>query len=420
MQKFNRLNDLLDLDISGKAILVRADLNVPVIKGKVSDPTRIAGLVPTLAKLLAKSCKVIVISHFGRPEGRYDSNHTLSSLIDDVASELKKYSGKDIDVKFGVDCIGNSAIEAVRTLKPGDLLILENLRFHPEEVANDAEFSKKLASYADYYVNDAFSCSHRAHASITGVSALLPSYAGILFEKEIECLSRILHSPEKPLGAIVGGSKISSKIDLLNSLIERADNIFIGGGMANTFLYAKGIEIGISLCEKDLKAKALDLLKAAESKGCRIMLPIDVTIASSVNNGRNCAVVSTSSVPDDKMILDIGTQTLLQWNEVISKCKTLIWNGPVGAIEFPPFDNGSIALARSVAYFTGSNKLNSIVGGGDTVALISHAGLKDSFSYISTAGGAFLEWLEGKNLPGVNALIRSAETGNSKKKAANS
>ena len=418
MQKFNRLNDLLNLDISGKRVLLRADLNVPMNKGKVSDTTRIVGLVPTISKLVDKKAKVIIISHFGRPEGKYDSNYSLSSIVDDVALEYEESTGKNIEIKFGVDCIGNSATEAVNSLKSGEVLILENLRFHKEEEENDPEFAKKLAAHADYYINDAFSCSHREHASITGVAELLPSYAGLLLEKEVDCLSKALHNPERPMGAIVGGSKISSKIELLNSLIEKADYIFIGGGMANTFLYAQGVEIGASLCEKDLKKKALEILKHAETKGCKIMLPIDVTIASSLNDGKHCKVIKTKSVPKDKMILDIGTQTVMQWNEIISNCKTLIWNGPAGAIEFPPFDNGSVALARAVAYFTENNNLNSVVGGGDTVALISQAGLKDSFSYISTAGGAFLEWLEGKNLPGINALITSAE-GSSKKKVAN-
>ncbi len=415
MQKFNCLNDLLNLDLNGKKILLRADLNVPVNKGKVSDNTRITGLVPTIIKLLEKNARVIIISHFGRPEGKYDSTYSLSSIVDDVAMELKNYSGKDIEVKFGVDCIGNSANEAVASLKPGNVVILENLRFHAEEENNDREFAKKLAAHGDYYINDAFSCSHREHASITGVAELLPAYAGLLLEKEVNCLSKALLQPERPMGAIVGGSKISSKIDLLYSLTEKADYVFIGGGMANTFFYAQGIEIGASLCEKDLKKKALEIMEHAAKNNCKIMLPVDVTIAPSLNDGNNCKVVKVGAVPKNMMILDIGTQTVMQWNQIISECKTLIWNGPAGAIEFPPFDNGSIALARAVAYFTGSRNLNSVVGGGDTVALISQAGLKDSFSYISTAGGAFLEWLEGKNLPGIKALITCAEGG--KKKA---
>lgn len=415
MSKFNRVSDLLKLDLNGKRVLLRADLNVPMNKGKVSDNTRIVGLVPTIAKLVEKQAKVIIISHFGRPDGRYDNNYSLSAIIDDVALEYENYTNKNIEIKFGVDCVGNSAKEAVEKLKPGNVIILENLRFHKEEEENESTFCRQLASLGDYYINDAFSCSHRAHASISGVAELLPAFAGLLLEREVDCLSKALISPERPMGAIVGGSKISSKIDLLYSLTEKADYVFIGGGMANTFFYAQGMDVGTSLCEKDSKKKALEILKHAAEKGCKIMLPIDVTVAASLEDGKNCKVVKTNKVPKDKMILDIGTQTVVQWNDIISKCKTIIWNGPAGAIEFPPFENGSIALARSVAYFTENQGLNSVAGGGDTVALISAAGLKDSFSYISTAGGAFLEWLEGKNLPGIKALMDCA--GGEKKKA---
>ncbi len=415
MSNFNRLSDLLKLELKGKRVLLRADLNVPMIKGKVSDRTRITGLVPTISQLTEKGAKVILISHFGRPKGKYDSNYSLAVLVDDVAAELKEHTGRDIEVKFGVDCVGAPAEEAVNALKPGSVVILENLRFHADEEECGEEFSRSLASLGDYYINDAFSCSHRAHASITGVAELLPSYAGLLLEREVDCLSKALLSPERPMGAIVGGSKISSKIDLLNSLIDKADYIFIGGGMANTFLYAQGVDIGNSLCEKDAKKKALAILKKADEKGCRILLPVDATVAEGLESGRNCKVVAIDKVPSKLMILDIGTHTVMQWSEVIAKCKTIIWNGPAGAIEFPPFENGSIALARYVAYLTGNNGLNSVAGGGDTVALIAAAGLKDSFSYISTAGGAFLEWLEGKNLPGIKALIDCVEEG---KKAA--
>jgi len=409
MSKFNRLDDLLQLDISAKKVLLRADINVPIKGGGVVDNTRIVGLAPTIAKLIDKNAKVVLISHFGRPQGKYNSDFTLSAIVDEVQSALREYTKKDINVKFGIDCVGAAAKEAVDALVPGNVLVLENLRFHRQEEDNDAEFSRQLASLGDYYVNDAFSCSHRSHASITGVAELLPSYAGLLLEHEVACLSKALHSPQRPMGAIVGGSKISSKIDLLYSLTEKADYLFIGGGMANTFFYAQGHDIGNSLCERNLKKKALEILKHAESKGCKIMLPIDLAVAESIENNKSCKIVELGSVPKDKTILDIGTQTVAQWNGLISKCKTIIWNGPAGAIEYPPFDNGSIALARSVAYFTANNGLNSVVGGGDTVSLIASAGLKDSFSYISTAGGAFLEWLEGKNLPGIKALIDSAE-----------
>lgn len=408
MSKFNRLEDLLKLDLAGKKILLRCDLNVPVKAGKVTDSTRIEGLAPTVEKLVSKNAKVILISHFGRPDGEYDSTYSLSAIVDDVEEIFSTVLGKKIPVKFGVDCIGVAANEAVNSLKNCEVLILENLRFHKQETKNDPEFSKQLAGHADYYINDAFSCSHRSHASITGVTEFIPSYAGLLLEKEVECLSKALKSPERPMAAIVGGSKISTKIDLLYSLIDNSDYIFIGGGMANTFLHAKGVNIGNSLCEKDLKAKALEIVKKAEAKNCKILLPIDFSLAKAIDDGRNSSVCNLQTIPSDKMILDVATQTVIEWSNIISKCKTLIWNGPVGAIEFSPFENGSIALARSVAYFTKYQNLNSVAGGGDTVALISQAGLKDSLSYISTAGGAFLEWLEGKELPGIKALTDCA------------
>ena len=410
MSKFNCLKDLLRLDIKGKRVLLRADLNVPMKAGKVADSTRIKAVVPTITELVDKKAKVVIISHFGRPKGKYNSDLSLSSLVDYIQDELLQYSGRVIETKFGVDSTGASAKSAIESLEDGQVLILENLRFHEGEESNDGSFADELASYGDYYINDSFSASHRAHASITGVAERLPSFAGLLLEKEVECLSKSLHDPERPMCAIVGGSKVSTKIDLLNSLIEKADYLLIGGGMANTFLYAQGINVGKSLCEKDLKDKALNILEAAEKTNCKIMLPIDTAIAENIESGKNSKIVDVNSVPDDQMILDIGTQTVIEWSKVFSECKTLIWNGPVGAIEFAPFENGSIALARTVAYLSDSEKLNSVAGGGDTINLICMSGLYDSFSYISTAGGAFLEWLEGKKLPGIKALIDSAKS----------
>ncbi len=405
---FKTIKDLLSQNIIGKKILLRADLNVPMKQGKVSDCTRINAVIPTILKLKKAGAKILLISHFGRPEGKFDSSFSLSPIVDEISRRLSEISGEKIEIKFAGDCRGIIAEHASKNLQNGDILLLENLRFHAEEESNDKNFSKELASLADFYVNDAFSCSHRSHSSITGVTEFLPSYAGLCLEKEVTYISQALENPEKPLTAIVGGSKISTKIDILTSLIEKADNLIIGGGMANTFLYAKNMKIGKSLCEKNLKNKALEILNFAEKKNCKIHLPIDFTTAKEFKQFAECEVKS-KDIADDDMILDAGVKSIINWQNIISNSKTLIWNGPLGAFETSPFENSSVTLAKLVAINTRENGLKSIAGGGDTVALLSVAGVVNSFTYVSTAGGAFLEWLEGKGLPGIIALSQNAK-----------
>lgn len=403
MSEFKTLNDLLKNNLKNKKVLVRADLNVPMKQGDVSDRTRIKAAVPTILKLHNAGAIVLIVSHFGRPKGSYNSDYTLSPVVDDLADELK------LPVKFAVDCTGVTAQNAVSMLKSGEILLFENLRFHKEEEKNDKNFAKELASLADFYVNDAFSCSHRSHASITGITEFLPSYAGISLEKEINSVVKLFEKPERPIAAIVGGSKISTKIDMLNSLVEKADYIFIGGGMANTFLYAKNYDVGKSLCEKELKEKALEIIAKAEKRGCKIVLPEDATCAKEFKTGTETKIRNIKNIQKDEMILDAGSETIVKWYEILSKCKSVIWNGPLGAFEIQPFDNTSVAIARIVANLTTEKNITSVAGGGDTVALLSIAGVRESFSYISTAGGAFLEWLEGKGLPGIEALVKSAK-----------
>jgi phosphoglycerate kinase len=407
MRAIKTLQNLIDSqNLVGKKILVRADLNVPTKHGKIIDATRIVGVIPTIVKLIETGAKVIIISHFGRPDGVFDSNYSLSPIVDELSTQISNYRKKETTVKFGTDCIGAAAEKAISQLENGDVILLENIRFHSGETKNTPEFAKALADLADFYVNDAFSCSHRAHASITGVTEFLPAYAGDLIEKEISSLQNSLENPTRPVAAIVGGSKVSTKIEMLESLVTKVDFLMIGGGMANTFLYAMGNKIGKSLCEKDYVETVKNILAKAKQNNCQILLPTDSIIANSIENGENCQVAGDNNIPDDKMILDAGINTVVSWHKVLETCKTVVWNGPIGAFEFKPFDNATIALARSVAYFTKNNGLLSVAGGGDTVAVVSASGLRESFSYISTAGGAFLEWLEGKELPGVKVLYK--------------
>ena len=404
MSSLKTLDDLKKEPLKGKKILLRADLNVPFKHGKILDNTRISGVAKTVKELLAEDAKIIIISHFGRPGGVFDSSYSLSPIVDGVSEELSSNSKQKIEVKFGIDCIGNVARNAVDAMQDGEVLILENLRFHKGEKDNDDDFAKELASLADYYVNDAFSCSHRAHASITGVTKFLPSYAGRNLENEIGSLSTALDNPEKPLAAIVGGSKISTKIDVLITLASKADYLIIGGGMANTFFHEQGYKIGASIFEKGQKSTVKKILKIAKENNCEVILPVDTVVAESLDNPEKTESLKIDNISKKKMILDAGSLTIVKWSEVLEKCKTLVWNGPMGAFEYPPFDNSSISMAKLVAYFTKYNKLNSVAGGGDTVAVLSAAGLKDSLSYVSTAGGAFLEWLEGKELSGIKVL----------------
>jgi len=398
----NRYKSLDDFDFAGKRVLVRADLNVPMLDGAVSDATRIERFAPTVRELVAKGARTIVMSHFGRPQGR-DMTQSLAPIAAALAAEIGK------PVAFAADCIDEPAATAVAAMKNGDVLLLENLRFHKGEEKNAPGFAKSLAALGDIYVNDAFSCAHRAHASTEGIAHLLPCAAGRAMQAELDALSAALDQPKRPVAAIVGGSKVSTKLDLLGHLLARVDILVIGGGMANTFLYAKGIGIGRSLCEANMAETARRILADAQSGGKQIVLPVDAVVAGALTDGADAETVAIGAVPDDKMILDIGPLSVAETLRVLSGAKTLVWNGPVGAFEFQPFDKGTTALARGAADLCTAGKLMAVAGGGDTVAALAHAGVVDRFDYVSAAGGAFLEWLEGKELPGVAALyVRSA------------
>jgi phosphoglycerate kinase len=385
------------LDVSGKRVLVRADLNVPVKSGRVTDATRIERLAPTLETLIGKGARVIVMSHFGRPKGGPDPEFSLRPLVGPLSHAI---GGRP--VHFAEDCIGEKAERVVNALAPGEVALLENLRFHPEEEKNDPGFVKRLAALGDIYVNDAFSAAHRAHASTEAIARLLPSAAGKLMQAELEALSKALEHPERPLAAIVGGAKVSTKLDLLNFLLEKVDVLVIGGAMANTLLLAQGKEVGKSLVERDMLDTARGILEKANGK--TLVLPVDAVVASKLEAGVPTETILVEQVPGDKMILDIGPRTVAEIGKRLEGAKTLVWNGPVGAFETKPFDAGTVAIAKKVAELTRAGKLLSVAGGGDTVAALGAAGVTDQLSYVSTAGGAFLEWLEGKELPGVAAL----------------
>jgi phosphoglycerate kinase len=391
-----------DLDVSGKHVLVRVDLNVPMKGGKVTDATRIERAVPTLGELAARGARVIVLSHFGRPDGKRVPEMSLRPMVEPLSRALGK------PVAFAEDCIGPLAEEAVRGLKPGEVLLLENLRFHKEEEMNDAGFIDKLSVLGDVYVNDAFSAAHRAHASTEGLANRLPAAAGRLMQAELEALDKALGNPKRPVCAVVGGAKVSTKLDLLGNLVGRVDKLIIGGGMANTFLHAQGIKVGKSLSEKDLAPTALGILAKAKAANCKVLLPVDAVVAPEFKANAPHQVVDVHACPDDQMILDIGPKSIALYVAELDDCATLVWNGPLGAFEMKPFDAGTVALAEAVARLTSAGKLLSVAGGGDTVAALAAAGVEEKFSYVSTAGGAFLEWMEGKTLPGVAALVRAA------------
>jgi phosphoglycerate kinase len=399
------MNDFKTIDsekVSGKRVLVRVDLNVPMKNGKVTDATRIERAAPTLNELAAKGAKVIVLSHFGRPDGKRVPEMSLKPLVEPLAKALAK------PVAFAEDSIGPQAEAAVKALKPGEVLLLENLRFHKEEEKNDKGFADKLSTLGDVYVNDAFSAAHRAHASTEGVAHRLPALAGRLMQAELEALHKALGNPKRPVCAIVGGAKVSTKLDLLGNLVSKVNKLIIGGGMANTFLHAQGIPVGKSLAEKDLAKTALEILDKAKAAKCTVLLPVDAVVASEFKAGAPGKVVEAKACPDDQMILDVGPKSIALYQKEVAECATVVWNGPLGAFEIKPFDAGTVALARTVAELTGAGKLLSVAGGGDTVAALAAAGVEEKFSYVSTAGGAFLEWMEGKTLPGVAALIRAA------------
>jgi len=385
------------LDVAGKRVIVRADLNVPMKDGRVTDATRIERLVPTIAELADRGARVIVVSHFGRPKGR-DPAQSLGPLAPVLAAALGR------PVAFAADCIGPEADAAVAALRPGAVLLLENVRFHTGEEANDPAFARALAANGELYVNDAFSAAHRAHASTEGLAHLLPAAAGRGMQAELEALTRALESPSRPVIAIVGGAKVSTKLAVLGNLLAKVDALVIGGAMANTFLFALGAPVGRSLCERELADTARDILARADSLGCEIVLPSDAVIAAKLEAGAPSEAVPVTAVPDDRMILDIGPRSAEALAQRLERCRTLLWNGPLGAFEVKPFDAATDTVARAAARLTAAGRLVSVAGGGDTVAALAAAGVEGEFTYVSTAGGAFLEWLEGKDLPGVAAL----------------
>ena len=388
-----------DLDVSGKRVFLRADLNVPMRDGAVSDSTRIDRLAPTIRELADKGAIVIVASHFGRPKGAPDPDMSLGPLAGPLSAAL---GGRN--VAFANDCIGAEAEKVVAAARTGDVVLLENLRFHAGEEANDRDFAKSLAALADLYVNDAFSAAHRAHASTEALAHLLPSAAGRLMQAELEALDAALGAPERPVGAIVGGAKISTKLDLLGNLVGKVDMLAIGGAMANTFLHALGVDVAASLCERDMTDTVRDILAGADEAGCEIALPQDAVVAKEFKEGAASEVVPVTAIPPGMMILDVGPASAAGLAAKLGELKTLVWNGPLGAFEVPPFDAGTVRVARAAAELTRAGRLRTVAGGGDTVAALAAAGVTGDFSYVSTAGGAFLEWLEGKELPGVKAL----------------
>ncbi|MCB1505931.1 MAG: phosphoglycerate kinase [Hyphomicrobiaceae bacterium] len=399
--QFDQLRTTNGVDVAGKRVLVRVDFNVPMKNGAVSDNTRLNRALAGLKDLLTRGAKVIVITHLGRPKGSPNPDFTLKPVADKLGELLGQ------PVRFADQCIGDVAEAASRDLKPGEIAMFENLRYHKEEEKDDPVFAAQLARSGDLYVGDAFSCSHRAHASVHALTKLLPSYAGPLMNQEILALRAALEEPRRPTAAIVGGSKVSTKIPVLTNLTAKVDKLIIGGGMANTFLAAEGIDVGKSLCEHDLVGTAREIIAAAKDKGCEIILPVDAVVARELKEGAAAETVSIDKVPGDAMILDVGPQSVERLAVVIAGCRTLLWNGPVGAFEIAPFDKGTVALAEEAARLTKSGQLISVAGGGDTVAALNAAGVADKFTYVSTAGGAFLEWLEGQALPGVVALIEA-------------
>ena len=400
MTAFKTLDDMGD--ISGKRVLVREDLNVPMADGKVTDDTRLRAAAPTLLELADRGAKVLVLAHFGRPKGERKADMSLEQVVPALVSVLGR------DVAFIDDCAGEDAAAAVAALKPGQIAVLENTRFHSGEEKNDPALVADIAGLGDFYVNDAFSAAHRAHASTEGLAHHLPAFAGRSMEAELVALQKALGAPEKPVAAVVGGAKVSTKLDVLKHLVSRVDHLIIGGGMANTFLAARGVDVGKSLCEHDLTGTADEILEAADAAGCTVHLPYDVVVAKEfAANPASLRTCNVHEVAADEMILDVGPAAVEALADVLKTCRTLVWNGPMGAFETAPFDKATVALARTAAALTKEGSLVSVAGGGDTVAALNHGGVAGDFSFVSTAGGAFLEWMEGRDLPGVSALLRA-------------
>ena len=387
-----------EMDLANQRVLLRLDINVPIKGGQVSDDTRIRRIVPGLKALIATRAKIIILTHFGRPNGKIVPDLSVQPVADCMAKLL----GQPVVVE--TDVIGAGGAAAVAALQSGNILMMENLRFYPEEEANDQYFAKKLAALGDIYVGDAFSCAHRAHASIDALPRLIPAAAGRSFAAELNALQAALAVPRRPLGAVVGGAKVSSKIALLENLVTKVDGLILGGGMANTFLLAQGIQIGVSLAEPDMVATARAILAKAVANGCRIILPTDLVVATAFAANAPHRVTDSSDIADNEMILDAGPQSVAAVTAFLGGCQTIVWNGPMGAFELKPFDAATNAVASAVARLTQDQQVMSVAGGGDTMAALANAGVNDHFTYVSTAGGAFLEWLEGKTLPGVDAL----------------
>ncbi len=398
MTKFKTLDDL-PADLTGKVALVRVDLNLPMDGGSASDVTRVEAAKPTILELADKGAKVLLLAHFGRPKGKRHSTMSTSMVQGDVEEVIGR------EIMFVPEVSGPVVEQSIGILGDGDIGLLDNVRFWPGEEVNDAEFAKAIAAHGDLYVNDAFSAAHRAHASTEGLAHLLPSYAGRAMEAELKALDAALGNPETPVAAVVGGAKVSSKLDVLTNLVGKVQHLIIGGGMANTFLAARGVDVGKSLCEHDLTDTANTIMDQADHAGCTIHLPYDVVVAKDfAANPASLRTCNVHEVGADEMILDIGPQAVEALADVLKTCRTLVWNGPLGAFETAPFDEATVALAKTAAALTQDGSLVSVAGGGDTVAALAHAGVKDDFTFVSTAGGAFLEWMEGKDLPGVAAL----------------
>ena len=398
----SRIRTIEGIDVRGKRVLVRVDFNVPIENGVVADATRLERVLPTIARLAEAGAKVVVLSHLGRPKEGPSSDTSLRP----VALKMRELMPRT-KVHFIGDSVGEEARRGLAAVKPGEVAVLENVRFYPSEEKNDPQFAKRLAEHGDLYVNDAFSSAHRAHASIEAIASLLPAYAGLLMMAEIAALGRALENPRRPVMAVVGGAKVSTKIEVLTHLVTRMDVLVVGGGMANTFLLAQGMPVGASLCEPDFVPTAKEIMARAAGAGCEIVLPSDVVIANALKEGVDWRVCPVGDVPDGALILDFGPESIAALKRRLGTVRTVLWNGPLGAFETPPFGEGTFALARAVASLTKAGKLVSVAGGGDTVRALKEAGAAAGFTYVSTAGGAFLEWLGGHELPGVLALTRS-------------
>ncbi len=397
----NKFVTLDDIDIKGKRVLIRVDLNVPMKDGEISSKERIIRSAPTIKELADKGAKVIVLSHLGRPEGKgFETEFSLKPVAESLAETLNKA------VHFASDCIGDVAKNAISKLNDGEILMLENVRFYKEESKNDLAFTKQLAELGDIYVSDAFSAAHRAHSSTEGLAHLLPYAAGRLMQAELEALEKALGNPEKPVLAIVGGAKISTKLDVFHNLVRKVQYIIIGGGMANTFLYATGVDVGDSLCEKDMAEQCLNIITIAKQNGCQLVLPVDALAGEDLKEDTDTKLVDNGNLTAGFKIFDAGNKSIANFIEVVSMCKTLIWNGPLGAFEIKPFDKATNEVAKVAGKLSAEGKLVTISGGGDTVSALQQAGVYNQFTYISTAGGAFLEWMEGKQLPGVVCLLK--------------